>query len=263
LQVGFQVMTGYAIGEYIRKRRLYLAALDLKQGKKIINVALSYGYETQEAFSKAFKRFHGFNPSEINNNEHHLRIFHPLNIDINVKGGEEMSLKYQVVDFFPLQLIGFVKEFDMEDSFEKIPLFWDEICNKYCYPRIYKGLPPANEYEQAIANYCIGEYGVCIDCHGSKFKYMIAGKYTGGKVPEGMMLYTFKAGKWAIFDCFGPCPEKLQELTTRIFKEFLPFNHDFELRDEGNIEWYDCINGNMTDSNYHTQIWLPIKEYKK
>ena len=257
LQVGFQVMTGYSIGEYIRNRKLYLAALDLKKGAKVIDVALDYGYETPESFTKAFKRFHGFNPSQVGKCK--IKRFDPLFINIEIKGGEIRDMEYKITDMFPIKLIGFVKEFDMETSYKEIPLFWDEICEKYCYPHIYKGLPAENDYEQAIVDNCIGEYGVCIECHGSAFKYLIAGRYTGGKVPEGMMLYEFPAGKWAIFDCFGPCPEALQELNTRIFKEWLPLNKDFELRDDGNIEWYDCVNGEKSDSDYHTQIWLPIK----
>ena len=261
LQTGFQIMTGYSIGEYIRNRKLYLAALDLLQNKKVIDVALDYGYETPEAFTKAFKRFHGFLPSKIKVNK--VKIFNSLTIDIQIRGGELMALNYKITDMFPLKLIGFVREFDVADSYKKIPLFWDEICEKYCYPHIYRGLPAENDYERAIIDNCIGEYGVCIECHGTKFKYLIAGKYCGGKVPEGMMLYEFPAGKWAIFDCVGPCPEKLQELNTKIFKEWLPLNKDFELRGDGNIEWYDCVNGEKTDDDYHTQIWLPIKEITK
>lgn len=261
LQTGFQIMTGYSIKEYIRNRKLYLASLDLLKGNKIIDVALDYGYETPESFTKAFKRFHGFNPSKIKENK--IKHFDPLTINIEVKGGSRMELKYKITKMFPLKLIGFVREFDFENSYKKIPEFWDEICNKYCYPRVYKGLPPENEYEKAIVDNCIGEYGVCIDCHESKFKYLIAGKYAGGDIPKGMMIYEFPAGDWAIFDCIGPCPEKLQELNTKIFKEWLPFNKEFELSGDGNIEWYDCVNGNMSDLDYHAQIWLPIKKINK
>lgn len=261
LQVGFNIMTGYSIGEYIRNRKLYLAALDLKDNKRIIDVALEYGYETPESFTKAFKRFHEFNPSQIK--KHKIKRFDPLTIDIQIKGGIISNMNYKVTDMFPINLIGFVKEFDMETSYKEIPLFWDEICEKYCFPHIYRGLPAENDYEQAIVDNCIGEFGVCIECKGPKFKYLIAGRYAGGKVPEGMMLYEFPAGKWAIFDCIGPCPEKLQELNTKIFKEWLPLNKEFELRGDGNIEWYDCVNGEKTDPNYHTQIWIPIKSALK
>lgn len=261
LQIGFNIMTGYSIGEYIRNRKLYLAALEIEKGTKVIDAAFEYGYETPESFTKAFKRFHGFNPSQIS--KHNIKRFYPLTIDIHIKGGMTNNMNYKVTDMFPIKLIGFVKEFDMETSYKEIPLFWDEICEKYCFPRIYKGLPAENEYEQAIVDNCIGEFGVCIECKGTKFKYMIAGRYAGGKVPEGMILYEFDAGKWAIFDCIGPCPEKLQELNTKIFKEWLPLNKEFELRGDGNIEWYDCVNGEKTDSDYHTQIWIPVKVLKK
>jgi len=261
LQTGFQVMTGYSIGEYIRNRRLSLAAQDLKQHQRVIDVALKYGYESQESFSKAFSRFHGVSPSKVHDNK--VKVFNPLTIEVLVKGGEVMDLKYKIVDLFPLKLIGFVREFEMETAYQEIPMFWDEICEKYCYPHIYQGLPAENDYEQAIMDNCIGEYAICLDGCGNKFKYLIAGKYCGGKVPEGMMLYEFPAGKWAIFDCYGPCPEKLQELNTRIFKEWLPLNKDYELREDGNIEWYDCMNGEKTDPDYHTQIWLPVRPVKK
>ena len=81
---------------------------------------------------------------------------------------------------------------------------------------------------------CIGEYGVCIDdeseAHKGKLLYLIAGKYAGGEVPEGMMLYEFPQSEWAIFDCVGAIPNALQSLNTQIFKEWLPLNKDFELR---------------------------------
>ena len=60
LQRGFQVLTGYTLGEYIRNRRLFEAGLKLTQtDEKVIDIALEYGYETPESFTKAFTRFHG------------------------------------------------------------------------------------------------------------------------------------------------------------------------------------------------------------
>ncbi len=264
LQQGFQIMTGYSIGEYIRNRKLYLASLDiLKGGKRIIDVALDYGYETHESFTKAYVRFHGFSPSKTISNKVMIHRFEPLTIDIQIIGGNVMDLEYKIVNLFPIKLIGFVKEFSFENSYKEIPEFWDEICEKHC-KRIYSGLDPVTKEEKAVVDNCIGEYGVCIDCEdSSSFKYMIAGKYTGGEVPEGMIIHEFKRGEWAVFDCYGPCPEKLQELNTRIFKEWLPLNKDFELREDGNIEWYDCMNGEKSDPDYHTQIWIPIRRINR
>jgi AraC-like DNA-binding protein len=75
-QLLFHLVFGMTAGEYIRNRRLTLAALDLlKPGSKIIDVAMRYQYDTQESFSKAFTRFHGFPPSKVQHDK--IRMFHP------------------------------------------------------------------------------------------------------------------------------------------------------------------------------------------
>ena len=259
-QKGFQVMTGYSVAEYIRSRRLYLAALELKErDRKVIDVAYEYGYETPESFTKAFTRFHGASPTEIKHGNP-ARTFLPIAIKIDVSGGDIMEAK--IVTLFGFKVIGFAKEFSYESAYAEIPGYWDEICEKYA-ANVYAGNPPANEYEKALMDNCIGEYGICIDNESvagkGKFIYLIAGKYTGGEVPEGMMLYEFLKGEWAVFDCVGAVPDALQALNTRIFKEWLPGNPDYELSGNANVEWYDCMNGEKTDPDYHSAIWLPVK----
>ena len=168
-------------------------------------------------------------------------------------------MDYKITPMFPFRVIGFQKEFDYETSYEQIPKFWDEICEKYAYT-VYAGNAPANPCEQALVDNCIGEYGVCIDdIPGNRFRYLIAGRYAGGPVPEGMALYEFPRGEWAVFDCVGPIPEALQRLNTRIFQEWLPANPDYELSGNANVEWYDCVNGEKTDPDYHSAIWVPVK----
>ncbi len=257
LQRGFSLMTGYGIGEYLRCRRLYRAALDLRQTEdRVIDVALRYAYETPESFARAFSRFHGDTPSQVRAGAP-VRAFLPLKITINVQGGDRMDFK--VVPLFGFKVIGFQREFSYEDAYAGIPRFWDEICEKYA-ANVYAGNEPANPYEKALVDNCIGEYGVCIDdLDGGKFRYLIAGKYAGGEVPEGMVLYEFPRGEWAVFDCVGPMPEALQSVNTRIFREWLPGNPEFELAGNANVEWYDCVNGEKTDPDYHSAIWIPVK----
>lgn len=259
-QKGFQVMTGYSVAEYIRSRKLYLAALDLQSEEaKVMDVALDYGYETPESFTKAFTRFHGCSPSAVKQGAH-ITPFLPVTLKIEVQGGNKMDVKIR--NLFGFKVIGFAKEFSYENAYEEIPKFWDEICEKYA-ANVYAGNPPANAYEKALMDNCIGEYGVCIDDEKisgkGKFCYLVAGKYTGGEVPEGMMLYEFPQGEWAVFDCVGPIPEALQSLNTRIFKEWLPGNPDYEISGNANVEWYDCMNGEKTDPDYHSAIWVPVK----
>ncbi|MBQ6159744.1 MAG: AraC family transcriptional regulator [Oscillospiraceae bacterium] len=257
LQRGFTLMTGYGIGEYLRSRRLYQAALDLRETEdKVIDIAFRYCYETPESFTKAFSRFHGATPSQVRGGAP-FRVFLPLTINLTLQGGNQMDFK--ITPMFPFKLIGFQKVFDMETAYAEIPKFWDEICEKYAY-NVYAGNAPANPYEQALMDNCIGEYGVCIDdLGGSRFRYLIAGKYTGGPVPEGMVVYAFPRGEWAVFHCVGPIPEALQSVNTRIFREWLPGNPDYELCGNATVEWYDCVNGEKTDPDYHSAIWVPVQ----
>ena len=257
LQRGFSLMTGYGVSEYLRNRRLYQAALDLQEtGEKVIDVALRYGYETPESFTKAFARFHGATPTQVREGAA-VRSFLPLTIQLSIQGGNQMD--FAITPMFPFKVIGFQKEFDYETSYAEIPKFWDEICEKYAC-NVYAGNEPANPYEQALMDNCIGEYGVCIDdIPGNKFRYLIAGRYTGGPVPEGMVLYEFPRGEWAVFDCVGPNPQTLQSVNTRIFREWLPGNPEYELSGSATVEWYDCVNGEKNDPDYHSAIWVPVK----
>lgn len=257
LQRGFSTMTGFGIGEYIRCRRLYQAALDLRNSDaKVIDIALRYCYETPESFARAFARFHGATPLQVRDGAA-IQPFLPLTINLSIQGGSHM--KCRISPMFPFRLIGFQKIFDTETALTEIPAFWDEICEKYA-ANVYAGNPPANPYEQALVDNCIGEFGVCIDdLNGGRFRYLIAGRYTGGDVPDGMILYEFPRGDWAVFDCIGPLPDALQRLNARVFSEWLPGNPDYELCGNATIEWYDCINGEKTDVDYHSAIWVPVK----
>ena len=209
LQKGFSLMTGYGIGEYIRNRRLYRAALDLKgTDDKGIDIALRYGYETPESFTKAFSRFHGATPSQVRGGAA-INTFLPLMIKLSIQGGNQMD--YKITPMFPFKVIGFQREFDNETAYTEIPKFWDEICEKYALS-VYAGNAPANPYEQALVDNCI-----------------------------------------------GPIPDALQSVNTRIFREWLPSNPEYELSGNATVEWYDCVNGEKTDPDYHSAIWVPVK----
>jgi AraC-like DNA-binding protein len=91
-QLVFHLVMGMTIGEYIRNRRLSLAAQDLLlPNSRIIDVAMRYQYDTQESFSKAFMRFHGVPPSKARRGK--VKLFHPLSINITIQGGFDMSRK--------------------------------------------------------------------------------------------------------------------------------------------------------------------------
>ncbi len=258
LQKGFSVMTGYSVSEYARNRKLYQAALELQStDRQIIDIALDYGYETPESFTKAFARFHGATPSQVRSGAP-FQCFLPLNITIYISGGNQMHAK--VVTVFPFKVIGFAKEMSADEAEALIPKFWNAFSQKYA-DSVYVGNPPANPFEQALVDNNIGEYGICIDdLEKGTVNYLIAGKYTGGDVPEGMQLYEVPGGDYAVFDCVGPMPDALQNMNRRVYNEWLPGNPDYELCGNASIEWYDPMCENPDDPNYRSAIWLPVKK---
>lgn len=256
LQKGFKIVTGYSVTEYIKNRRLYLAALDVIADKeKVIDLAFKYGYETPESFTKAFCRFHGVSPIQLKKDSSKIKVFLPLKIKITIQGGNDMDYVVEKMKCF--KVIGFEREFDYDNSYKEIPKFWDEFCQKYMTP-LKKG-ELQGEVAETICNCRIGEYGVCIDDTGTegKFRYLIAGMYTGGEVPQGMSVYEFPGLEWAKFSCKGPMPGSLQIINTKIFNEWLPGNDEYEIAMGANIEWYS--NGDGSDIDYESAIWLPIK----
>lgn len=92
-QLIFHLVMSMTVGEYIRNRRLSLAAQDLLQpNSRIIDVAMRYQYDTQESFSKAFTRFHGVPPSKVQKEQ--IKLFYPLTINVTIGGGFDMSRKF-------------------------------------------------------------------------------------------------------------------------------------------------------------------------
>lgn len=259
LQKGFKLMTGYSMTEYIRSRRLYLAALDVLADKgSITDLAFKYGYDTPESFSKAFSRFHGCTPTKLKSNPDKIRTFLPLKITIKIQGGNNMN--YTIEEKAPFRLIGFERSFPYETAYQEIPVFWDEIFKHKIAP-LCIGKAPETELEQAVCRYGIGEFGVSIDDmpDTGRFRYLIAGVYTQGDVPDGMTIYEVPALYWAKFSCVGPLPGALQSVNTKIFSEWLPNNSEYELAAGVSLEWYSS-EGKTTDADYESAVWIPVKK---
>lgn len=260
LSRGFEILTGYSVSRYLRCRRLYLAALDLTAGKsRVLDVALDYGFETPESFSKAFSRFHGASPTEIMRDHSRIRLFLPLKLVLSIQGGELMDYKVEQREAF--QLAGFKRRISYSRGYRECPAFWDEIAERYLDP-LMAGKSPETPEEQAVVRYNVGEFAVCEDADDARrlgaFRYVIAGRYDGGPLPQGMTALNFPAGNWAVFPCKGPMPGALQAVNTKIFNEWLPGSSEYVLSGGVSLEWY--AQGDCSAQDYESAIWLPVKK---
>ena len=257
LQKGFQIITGYSLGEYMRNRRLYMAAMDLLAGEdKVIDIAYQYGYQTPESFTKAFTRFHGFSPSQVKKERMAVRPFLPLKLKISIQGGKDVDYTVEKKESF--QLIGFKREIPMDQGYRLCPAFWEEVTQKHLGP-LCKGKAPETELERAITQCGIGMFAACIEGAASPdtFSYLVAGRYDGRPVPDGLEVVEIPAATWAMFRAVGPMPGALQSLNTQIFQEWLPGNAHYELAFPINLEMYS---EGESGPDYESFIWLPGKE---
>lgn len=232
----FGVLCGMTVGEYIRSRRLSLAAEELaSSGARVIDVALKYGYESQDSFSRAFTKFHGVTPSAAKERGAELKTFAPIQIILSLKGGTIME--YKIVEKAPFTIMGKCRSFSADTSYTEIPKFWQE------------------HYQSGGGEIIRGVFGACVDGDGKSFDYFIADMYMPcAEIPEGCTTYTFPAGTWAVFPYRGECPKALQDVNTKIWSEWVPNCKEYQLAGNYNIEFYA--------SPENGEIWVPVVRAK-
>ena len=246
-QKGFSLLCGYTITEYIRNRRLALAAGELAtDSAKVIDIAMKYGYDSPDSFTKAFTRFHGVTPSMVQKNSTMIKSFAPLKVKLLLEGSYIMD--YRITKKESFTVMGVSKHFAYENCKEMIPKFWTE------------------HYEKGNEKYVCGMFGINIDASmgNSEFEYMIADVYNPSTdIPDGFVTKTIPAFTWAVFPCKGPMPVALQDVNTKIFSEWLPALKEYEFAAGYCIEMYDDIRKypkGLDDENYYTEIWIPLKK---
>ncbi len=236
----FCALSGFTVGEYIRNRRLSQAASELTFGnEKVIDVALKYGYDSPDSFTRAFCRFHGVTPSCVSKGNVELKYFAPLKIKLTLEGGK--MLEYKIVKKAQFTAIGISRKFCNDTSYCEIPKFWNEHMQ--------------SEFGKEIC----GTYGICIDNGGCKnFTYLIADDYAPWKEYSGdLEMKYIPEHTYAVFPCRGKLPESLQTVNTKIWSEWLPACNEFAIADNFNIEYYAPLGENSEED--YCEIWIPVK----
>lgn len=233
----FGALCGMTVGEYIRARRMTLAAQELAcHDSKVIDVAVRYGYDSPDSFAKAFSRFHGITPSQAREPGANLRSLAPMHIKLTMEGGN--MLEYSIVEKAPFTIVGLKRQFNSDTSYQEIPKFWEEWM------------------QQGEKRPIMGTFGVCIDTVGKNFDYWIADLYfPWEEIPEGCETRVIPGSLWAQF----PCTLKtLQNVNTKIWSEWLPALKGYQLAGDFDVEVYLPAKDNSGEMQI--AIWVPLKK---
>lgn len=243
----FSFITNVPLSEYIRRRPLTLAAFELQNsGIKVIDVALKYGYESPEAFSRAFKKMHGVAPVSARDNGVALKAYSRLSFHISIRGDVEMNYKIEGKPAFEMFGVSTLVNADGENPFIEIPKFWEKCISDGTVNRI-----------RAAAG--LGEHGqihaVLYNNQGERFSYMIGYFLPQSGLPQGFEKLQIPPQTYAIFST-GINPDgqnDIYNLWRRIWGEwFLTCDYNFANGSEFEMT-YDRGNG-----MYEMEVWIPV-----
>lgn len=256
----FSYVVGVSLSEYIRRRRLSLAAIELRTGNaKVIDVAMKYGYDSPDAFARAFGNMHGFAPREASAPGVKLKLYPRLCFQISIKG--EQDMEYRIMEMPEFTVVGVVRNFgwwtvnqegkNWQERAGETWTFWDEyldggmnevVRDKY---KLYR--PP---YFQV---------GVTHTLDNGETVLAIGAQAREGESYPDLTSYQVPAATWAVFEAKGTLNQDqhpIDAVMTRIVAEWFPssgyersMNYDLQIYGPGNTQSQD----------YVCEVWIPVK----
>lgn len=252
----FSFIAGMTANEYIRSRRLTLAAQELQTTNIFVTeAAYKYGYEFPESFSKAFSRFHGSTPKQAKQKGAKLHLFNPLVIKITVEGGSIMDyrMEHRERQRFLALVRAFPNEIINDDNNHSIPDFWSE-CYEKDLVEPMKALRPAGKRDI---------YGLCSPVKDSEthFNYGIGVVLDGDTdaagserlVNNGYTVWETGPADYAVFKCFGDDGDCLGEAWSKFFREFSP-QTGYTQTDDTDYEIYF----EKGEHGLFCELWIPV-----
>lgn len=237
----FAYMAGMTLSEYLRRRRMSLAAVDLQSGNdKIIDIAAKYGYSSPTAFNRAFQSVHGIAPSAVRQEGAAVKSFPPITFKITVQGVEEMEYRIETKEAFRIVGVSVPIHRDIERNFEILPAKWDAVAADGTLQKLI-GMMNAQP---------MGVLGVCVCNDAEQWRYYIAVSST--QTDASLEEYTVPAATWAVFSGSGT-NQSIQGLEQRILTEWLPTS-GYEYGDAPDVEVY--LNADPEHAQY--EVWIPV-----
>lgn len=226
-------MCGYTLGDYIRMRRLSLAADELRSSNnRIIDIALKYGYETPESFTRAFSRFHGITPTEARNGGT-VKSFSKLSVKLILTGGTEMD--YRIEKPGAIKIIfkrKHVRKPETGAGTPDITGFWAKCGQDGTMQKICSYIPERPRLT--------GLLGICfsLETDGDLFPYGIGAEYNGAPVDDELEVIELPEFTYAVFPFKGKMPETFIETYRKIVSDFFPSSDRYEYAGGVEIEVY-------------------------
>lgn len=248
----FSVLCGMTLGDYVRMRRLSLAANDLvAQNDKVIDIAFRYGYETPESFTRAFTNFHGITPTEAKRGGS-VKSFSRLSVKLVLTGGNIMDYRIEKMEAF--KVIGKRRRVEKPTSpapTEGITSFWQELGQDGSMEKIISYFPGNTRLN--------GLLGICFSCEEANehFPYGIGVEYDGRPVQDDLEIFEIPAHTFAVFTSKGKLPDAFAETYSRIVTEFFPQNSQYEYANGIELEVYPS--DDVANPNYTCEIWVAVK----
>lgn len=236
----FLYMTNISVSEYIRRRKMSLAAVDLQDaGAKVIDIALKYGYDSPTAFNRAFQSIHGIAPSVAKKENANLKSYPAIKFSISIQGMAEMNFRIETKEAFRIVGKSCPISKVLEENFARIPHEWDTALENGTLAKLYGIMNDKPE----------GLLGVSV--HNEKeWKYFIAVSSTEDS--DNFEQYNIPVATWAVFSGRGT-NVSLQELERRVITEWLPTS-GYEYAEIPDIEVY--IKADPKEAIY--EYWLPV-----
>ena len=246
----FSFLAGVTLSEYIRRRRLTLAAFELNNSNlRIIDVAIKYGYNSPDSFTRAFQNLHGITPSEARNNGQSLKAYPRMTFQLSIKGGNVMNYRIEEKEAF--RIVGIKKRVPIvfHGVNPDIASMWESLNNE-----TIKQLKNISNVEpigllSASTNFSEGR----MEEKGELDHYI--GVATTIECPTNLTHLEVPASIWAVFQSIGPFPDTLQKIWGRIYSEWFP-SSKYEQKEGPEILWN--ADKDITSPNFRSEIWLPI-----
>ncbi|MBM0224841.1 AraC family transcriptional regulator [Micromonospora sp. ATA51] len=245
----FSALAGIPLSEYVRRRRLTVAGAEVLAGEEsLLDIAVRWGYGSNEAFARAFRAVHGVGPSEARRTGAALRAQPRMSFRLVVEGST--SMRYRIVEKDDFRLVG----------------------RKARVPLVHEGMNPAivafirsigpetvRRMEALSDQEPKGIVNVSDDLAGSREEGTELdywhGVVTGADAPDDMASLPVAAGTWAVFESSGEFPQALQYLWRDVFTQWFPSN-PYQTRPGPEIS---KVRVSADGKRAEAELWIPVR----